>query len=870
VAANTTRTFLKRLVALVLLSVVALSAGAVPASAAPLPIEPDFTGGEAQPVFPTSSTSWINSELWIESSIDSDNDGKTDLIHADVSRVQETDTAGLKVPVVLEVSPYYAGTAVEANNWSVDHEIGDPPDSRLPAVAYYKPNTGSISTAQESTWVPRGFAVMHAESVGTGESDGCPTSGGRNETLGAKAVIDWINGRAKGYTAKDRLTEVTAYWATGSVGMIGTSYNGTLPNAVATTGVEGLDAIIPVSAISNWYDYYRANGMVRAPGGYQGEDLDVLAEYVYSRLDRTICKDVIADITAHQDRATGDSSAFWAERNYMRDIDNVHAAVLMAHGNNDWNVMTKNMAQFYYAIKARGVPHQLYLHQGGHGGEPTLKLKNRWFTRYLWKVQNGVENDPKAWIVREGQPTSNPTSYPEWPDPDMAYVDLNFTGDAPGRGALTFYPGEDVTETLSDDASITAATLTNAAASPNRLEFITEPLLNPIRISGTPLITLQLASSKPKANVSALIASLDGSGAGATIITRGWIDPENRNSVSVTDPITPGTFYTLNWDMQPKDSVIAAGRRLAIVLYSSDNEYTVRPAAGTQLSVKLGLSQVHIPVVGGPAALAAAMGITAPEASYVVDPSAPNGQNGWYTSDVSVDWTVDDGGTPANTQGCTDTDYTADGQYTASCSAANAFGSADPISFLLKRDATAPTVAVSGVANGARYVLGSVPAAACATSDATSGVQTFAALALTGGTASGIGHYTATCSGGTDVAGNAPTTPASAAYDVIYNWGGFAGPTQIKAGNKLKIAFKIGGNFGLNVVTAAQSRQVNCSTRAVMGDLSAVAGTLTYDAAKQRYVYTWQTVRSWMGTCREFVVTLNDGTSHTERVKLTK
>ena len=69
--------------------------------------------------------------------------------------------------------------------------------------------------------------------------------------------------------------------------MMGTSYNGTIPIAAASTGVEGLEAIVPISAISDWYDYYRANGVVRAarPGGFQGEDLDVLAEYVYSRND---------------------------------------------------------------------------------------------------------------------------------------------------------------------------------------------------------------------------------------------------------------------------------------------------------------------------------------------------------------------------------------------------------------------------------------------------------------------------------------------------------------------------------------------------------------------------------------------------------
>ena len=76
-------------------------------------------------------------------------------------------------------------------------------------------------------------------------------------------MIDWLNGRARGFTPEgDR---VAADWTTGAVGMTGVSYNGTLPNQVATTGVEGLKTIIPVSAISSWYDYYRANGLVVAP-----------------------------------------------------------------------------------------------------------------------------------------------------------------------------------------------------------------------------------------------------------------------------------------------------------------------------------------------------------------------------------------------------------------------------------------------------------------------------------------------------------------------------------------------------------------------------------------------------------------------------
>ena len=46
-----------------------------------------------------------------------------------------------------------------------------------------------ISGSHIRTWVPRGFAVVHSASPGTGLSQGCPTVGGANESLAPKAVI---------------------------------------------------------------------------------------------------------------------------------------------------------------------------------------------------------------------------------------------------------------------------------------------------------------------------------------------------------------------------------------------------------------------------------------------------------------------------------------------------------------------------------------------------------------------------------------------------------------------------------------------------------------------------------------------------------
>ena len=115
---------------------------------------------------------------------------------------KETQTNGLNVPVVYEDSPYFAGTGA-ASNWLVDHELGAQPPTRGPQAFFTGFDTSpDISNDYESDWLPRGFGVVHSESPGTGHSDGCPSSGGPNETLGATAVIDWLNGRRRAFTTR--------------------------------------------------------------------------------------------------------------------------------------------------------------------------------------------------------------------------------------------------------------------------------------------------------------------------------------------------------------------------------------------------------------------------------------------------------------------------------------------------------------------------------------------------------------------------------------------------------------------------------------------------------------------------------------------
>ena len=188
--------------------------------------------------------------------------------------------------------------------------------------------------------------------------------------------------------------------------MTGTSYNGTLPLAAATTGVDALKAIIPVAPNTSYYHYYRSNGLVRDPGGYLGEDIDVLYDFIHSgkEANRARNNKVVRDteMANNLDRITGDYNDFWAGRDYINDMAPMKAALLMSHGFNDWNVMPEHSFRIAMKAKEMGLPVQIYYHQTGHGGPPPIAMMNKWFTKYLHGIDNNVEDDPKAWIVREG------------------------------------------------------------------------------------------------------------------------------------------------------------------------------------------------------------------------------------------------------------------------------------------------------------------------------------------------------------------------------------------------------------------------------------------------------------------------------------
>ena len=134
--------------------------------------------------------------------------------------------------------------------------------------------------------------------------------------------------------------------------------------------------------------------------------------------------------------------------------------------------------------------------------------------------------------------------------------------------------------------------------------YTTPTLSEAIHISGESKITLKLASSKPAANLSVWLVSLPwtedkNSKITDNIITRGWADPQNHSSLTESEPLKPGEFHEISFNLMPDDQIIPKGQQIGLMIFSSDKEFTLWPKPGTELTVDLDTTTLTLPIVGG-------------------------------------------------------------------------------------------------------------------------------------------------------------------------------------------------------------------------------------------------------------------------------
>lgn len=640
--------------------------------------KPLIFNGKAQAVFDT--THLIREVVYVESPQDTDHDGHRDLLKAEIIRPVETAT-GLKVPVLYTASPYNQGTNDESGE-ALTHNVNVPlqpkqpqqvtlADLATPATASIpdpRPVTTSTHEASETFareqsytlndyFLARGFAVVYAAGIGTKDSDGVRTTGDPEETTSTIAIIEWLAGNRTAFTTRAATEAIPAWWSNHQVAMTGRSYLGTLATAAATSGVTGLKTIISEAAISNWYDYYRDGGLVIAPGGFPGEDADVLAEETFSRellpgdYHRIQAKwqADLAGITHDQDRTTGNYNSFWDARNYLKHAQNIKADLLLVHGLNDWNVKPRNVNNLWNAVRDLPVTKKLILHQGQHIYINAFRsidytdIVNLWLTHELLGVDNQADTLLPNVIIQDNVKPETWHAAADWDNPannervfNLQHDELVDAGTQnPQPYATSFNDQLPVAQYQRYTKDVAAWENDLLGDKHNdlfghRLIFKSAVLTDDLILDGKPTVTLQVAVNQPVGMLSFQVVDYGEAarlGVSPTILARKSLDEgyrwreddlrefqlaaptpwkmmtkghrnlQNRTNAYQVDELKPNQFYDLTVTLQPTHYKLVAGHQLGLVIYATDFGMTVRGNQDLQYSIQLAQANLTIPTV---------------------------------------------------------------------------------------------------------------------------------------------------------------------------------------------------------------------------------------------------------------------------------
>lgn len=590
----------------------------------------------------------IREVVYVESRVDTDKDGLPDLVKVSIIRPRYEG----KIPAVMTASPYHQGTNDKASdkalyNMNVDLEVKEPHTIQVevPQLELVDP-VGSAELVDEAEetlthinssytlndyLLPRGYANLYVSGVGTKDSQGLMTNGNYQQIEAYKNVIDWLNGRCRAFTDHTRKRQVKADWSNGKVATTGLSYLGTMSNGLATTGVDGLEVIIAEAGISSWYNYYRENGLVTSPGGYPGEDFDSLAELTYSRALRA--GDYLRHHAAHVadleevkkqlDRKTGDYNQFWHDRNYLLNANQVKAEVVFTHGSQDWNVKPLHVFNMFQALPT-SIKKHLFYHNGAH------VYLNNWQSIDFRESMNALLSKKLL-----GYDSSYELPTVIWQDNtgEQSWTSLDDFGNQTNQRTFSLGDDEKViqnryeTKDYERYGKAYPTFLTDLYQDKAQQVTIDLPIEEDLHLNGKARLHLRLYSSTNKGLLSAQLLELGSKKylqpypavlsvrtldngryhmldnltelpfkeAGQRVISKGYLNLQNRHDLLEVEAVTPGEWMEFDFDLQPTIYKLEKGATLRLVLYTTDFEITVRDQTDYQLTIDLAQSSLHLP-----------------------------------------------------------------------------------------------------------------------------------------------------------------------------------------------------------------------------------------------------------------------------------
>jgi uncharacterized protein len=485
---------------------------------------------------PPAGTTWT--EHYVKA------DGKPTL-HVDVLR-PEGLPADARTPIVLNIGPYngHAGQVLP----------NEDPDGGPQHIYSELFGDGGV--------IERGYTVVQADLRGFGGSTGCNDFGGPGEQDDVKRLVEWAASQP---------------WSTGKVGLWGKSYDAWTQVMALDSKPEGLAAAVIQAPIIDGYRTLFHNGVHYAAGWYVTpalyQAIDAMPptrndtpEYWLGWAQGTnpACYALnFAGATAFLDP----DAEFWRERE-LPGARGSEVPVFWAHGLRDANTKPDNFMPVWATLEG---PARAWFGQFAHdraskvdhivGRDGFREESLRFLDRYVKGDEAAaVEDDPRT-VIQDGDGVWRAER--QWPPADAAERGMALRGGA-------------ITDTLNNSAQSGTYRTTPGTG----VWSFTPPLAHDARIAGVPRIELDVGTLSPRASVVALLYDVDEEEGEARLISRGAHVVKNGDE-------------KLSFELYPQDWFLPKGRRLGLLVASSDADWFLAPPSGQQVTI--GGGSLHVP-----------------------------------------------------------------------------------------------------------------------------------------------------------------------------------------------------------------------------------------------------------------------------------
>ena len=478
--------------------------------------------------------------------------------------------------------PLKDGTTLAARIWLPEDAERNPVPAILEYLPYRKRDGTYERDALTYPWLAgHGYAGVRVDIRGSGESDGLLSDEyARQEQDDAIEIIAWLAAQP---------------WCSGAVGMMGISWGGFNGLQVAARRPPALKAIVTICSTDDRYAddvHYMGGAKLNAGFGWASFFFGAMCHppdpaLVGDRwramwLERLANVPLFLEIwTRHQRR-----DVYWRHGSVCEDYAAIQCPVYAVGGWTDGytNAIPRLLERL--AVPRKGLIGP-WAHAYPHFALPGpqigfLQEMLRWWDRWLKGEETGVMDEPmvRAWMTDSVTPATYHETLPgrwvaepSWPPPKNKSQRLFLTDDglrlesAPlaaravcspqtvGKDAGSWCPFGRAADQAGDQRADDARSLV----------FETPPLDETIEILGAAVLTLDVASDRPIANIAVRLCDVHPSGESLRV-TFGVQNLTHRDGHDKPEPLVPGQRYQVRIQLNDAGVVFPAGHRIRLAL----------------------------------------------------------------------------------------------------------------------------------------------------------------------------------------------------------------------------------------------------------------------------------------------------------------